>query len=63
MSKKELQDMIELLPDNDVDKVYRFLVELMSEGELKPGVLNMVEDELKYIKENGGTRHEDINWK
>ena len=63
MSKKDLQDMIDLVPDYNVDKVRSFLIELFSECELKPEVQKMVMEELSDLKENGGTLHEDINWK
>jgi len=63
MSREELQDMIELIPDCDFDKIHRFLVELIPESELKPEIQELVEKELRDMKENGGVRHEDIHWK
>ena len=63
MSREEIQELLPLIPDEHIETLYNFVMTLIPEEELTPEELEAFEEGLRDIEENGGTRHEDINWK
>jgi len=63
MSREEIQELLPLIPDEHIEVLYDFAAALVPDDELTPAELREVEEALRDMKENGGTRHEDINWK
>lgn len=61
MNREIVKSMIDLVPIEDIDTIYKFIVKFIPEDE-------PTEDEIKAIREaNADTSstisHEDINWK
>ena len=62
MSREEVKELIPLIPDEHIMTLYNFAVTLLPDDELTPAEWKEVEEGLRDIEENGGTRHEDIDW-
>ena len=63
MSREEIQELLPLIPDEHIETLYNFVMTLIPEEELTPEELEAFEEGLRDIEENGGIRHEDIDWK
>jgi len=62
MSKEILYGLIEMLPDEDTEKVYKVLLKFIPEDDLLPDELKAIEEAERDILENGTINHNDINW-
>lgn len=62
MSKEMLKNLIELVPEQDVDTLYRVIVKFIPEVIPEPEELEALEAGRKDRKINGTISHEDINW-
>ena len=63
MSKETLANLIMLVPDKEVDTLYKVILKFIPEGEALPGELEAVKEARKDRETYGTVAHEDINWK
>lgn len=62
MSKEMLKGLIELVPDEDVETLYKVVVKFIPEVEPEPDEVAAIMDGRKARAENGTISHEAINW-
>ena len=62
MSKETLKDLIELVPEKDIDTLYKVVVKFIPEVLPEPDELEALKEGRKDREENGTIPHEAINW-
>ena len=62
MSKEMLKNLIELVPENDIDVLYRVIIKFIPEAEPEPDEIEAILDGRKDRAENGTIPHDAINW-
>lgn len=62
MSKEMLKGLIELVPDEDVETLYKVVVKFIPEVEPEPDEIAAIMEGRKDREENGTVPHEAINW-
>lgn len=62
MSKDMLKNLIELVPEKDIDVLYRVIVKFIPEVEPEPDEIEAILEGRKDRKENGTIPHEAIDW-
>ncbi len=62
MRKETLKTLIELVPDKDIDTLYKVIIKFIPETPAEDGELEALEDGRKDREENGTVSHNDINW-
>ena len=62
MSKEMLKGLIELVPDEDVETLYKVVVKFIPEVEPEPDEVAAIMDGRKDRAENGTISHDAINW-
>jgi len=62
MGKETLKKLIELVPEEDVDVLYRVIIKFIPEELPEPDEIIAIEEGRKDRKENGTINHNDINW-
>ena len=62
MSREMLKNLIELVPENDIDVLYRVIVKFVPEVEPEPGELEALFEGREDRKKNGTISHDAINW-
>lgn len=62
MSKETLKNLIELVPENDIDVLYRVIVKFIPEEKPEPDEIEALLEGRKDRAENGTIPHESINW-
>lgn len=62
MSKEMLKGLIELVPDEDVETLYKVVIKFIPETEPEPDELAAIQEGRKDRTENGTIPHEAINW-
>lgn len=62
MSKEMLKGLIELVPDEDIETLYKVVVKFIPEVEPEPDEIAAIIEGRQDRKENGTVPHEDINW-
>ena len=62
MSKEMLKSLIELVPENDIDVLYRVIVKFIPEVEPEPDEIAAIQEGRKDRMENGTIPHDAINW-
>lgn len=62
MSRETLKNLIELVPDNDIDVLYRVIVKFIPEVEPELGEIEALLEGRNDRKINGTVSHEEINW-
>lgn len=62
MSKEMLKNLIELVPDEEVDTLYRVIVKFIPEVEPEPDEIAAIADGRNDRFANGTISHEDIKW-
>ena len=62
MSKEKLKGMIELVPDEDIEMIYKVIVKFIPEDAPLPDEIEAIERANKSIAENGTVPHEAIKW-
>ena len=62
MSKETLKNLIELVPEKDIETLYRVIIKFIPEVLPEPGELEALEEGRKDRLENGTTPHEAVNW-
>ncbi|RRK31179.1 hypothetical protein EBB54_07225 [Schaedlerella arabinosiphila] len=62
MSKETLKNLIELVPENDIDVLYRVIIKFIPEVKPEPDEIEALLEGRKDRAENGTIPHEAINW-
>ena len=62
MSKETLKNLIELVPENDIDVLYRVIVKFIPEEKPEPDEIEALLEVRKDRAENGTIPHEAIDW-
>ena len=62
MSKEILKGLIELVPDEDIDTIYKVIVKFIPEDKPLPDEIEAIERANKSIEKNGTISHDTINW-
>lgn len=62
MSRETLKNLIELVPDEDIDVLYKVVVKFIPEMEPEPDEIKALMEGRKDRKENGTIPHDAINW-
>lgn len=62
MSREMLKHLIELLPDEDIETIYKVIIKFIPEDKPLPDEMTAIERANKSIKENGTTSHDAISW-
>lgn len=62
MNRETLKKLIDLVPEKDIDLLYRLVVKFVPEGEIEPGEKEELESGRKDRLKNGMVMHENIKW-
>jgi hypothetical protein len=62
MSKEMLKGLIELVPEEDIETLYKVVVKFIPEEAPLPDEVEAIARANKSIAENGTIPHEAINW-
>lgn len=62
MSREMLKNLIELIPENDIDILYRIIIKFIPEEAPLPDEIEAIQEGRKDRAENGTIPHEAINW-
>ncbi len=62
MSKEMLKGLIELVPDEDIDTLYKVVIKFIPEVEPEPEEIAAIIEGRKDREKNGTVPHEAIQW-
>lgn len=62
MSKEILKNLIELVPESDIDVLYRVIVKFIPEEKPEPDEIEAFLEGRKDRGQNGTIPHDAINW-
>ena len=62
MSKETLKNLIELVPESDIEVLYRVIVKFVPEVKAEPGELEALLEGREDRKKNGKVPHDAVNW-
>lgn len=62
MSKEMLKNLIELVPENDIEVLYRVIVKFIPEEKPEPDEIEALLDGRKDRVANGTIPHDAIDW-
>ena len=62
MSKEMLKNLIELVPEEDVEVLYKFIIKFIPEAVPEPDEIEAILEGRKDRAKNGTVPHEAINW-
>lgn len=62
MSREKLKNLIELVPEKDIDVLYKVIVKFVPETEPEPDEIQAILEGRKDRLENGTILHDAINW-
>lgn len=62
MSKETLKNLIELVPDEDLETLRKVIIKFIPEVEPEPGEIEALLEGRKDREENGTVPHNAINW-
>ena len=62
MSKEMLKGLIELVPEEDIETIYRVIIKFVPEDKPLPDEVDAIKRANKSIEENGTISHDAINW-
>lgn len=62
MSREMLKTLIDLVPENEVETLYKVVIKFIPESEPLPDEIEAIERANRSIAENGTISHEKINW-
>lgn len=62
MSRETLKNLIELVPENDIEVLSRVVVKFIPEVKPEPGELEEILEGRRDRAEHGTVPHEEINW-
>ena len=62
MSKEMLKSLIELVPEEDIETIYKVIIKFIPEDKPLPEEIAAIEKANKSIAEHGTISHDEINW-
>ena len=62
MSKEMLKGLIELVPEEDIETLYRVIIKFVPEVEPEPDEIAAIMEGREDRVKNGTVSHEAINW-
>ena len=62
MSKEMLKGLIELVPEEDIETIYKVIIKFIPEDKPLLDEIEAIERANKSIAENGKISHDAINW-
>lgn len=62
MSKEMLKSLIELVPDEDVETLYKVVIKFIPEVKPEPDEIAAIMEGREDREKNGTVSHEAINW-
>ena len=62
MSKEMLKNLIELVPEEDIETLFRVIVKFVPEVPAEPDEIKAIEEGRADRKKNGTVPHDAINW-
>ena len=62
MSREMLKNLIELVPENDIDVLYKVIIKFIPEVEPDQDEIEAIKEGRKDRMENGTISHDAINW-
>lgn len=62
MSKETLKNLIELVPDEDIETLQKVIIKFIPEVKPEPDELDALLEGKKDREKNGTILHDDINW-
>ena len=62
MSKETLKNLIELIPDEDVDTLFKVIIKFIPETPAEPDEIQAIIDGREDRIKNGAISHNAINW-
>lgn len=62
MSKQDLKNLIDLLPEDDTDTIYKVLIKFIPEDDPLPDEIEIIERGKKEIASGEYTELKNINW-
>lgn len=62
MSKEMLKNLIELVPEDDIDILYKVIIKFIPEVEPEPDEIEAIKAGKKDRAKNGTVSHESIDW-
>lgn len=57
-----LKGLLDLVPDEDIETIYRVIIKFIPEDEPLPDEIEAIERANMSIKKNGTVSHDEINW-
>lgn len=62
MSRETLKNLIELVPDNEIDILYHVIVKFIPEVDPEPDEIAALIEGRRDREKNGTVSHDDIQW-
>ena len=62
MSREALKNLIELVPDDEIDTLYKVVIKFIPEVEPEPDEVEAIAKANQSILEHGTVSHNAINW-
>ena len=62
MSKEMLKSLIELVPEEDIETLYKVVIKFIPEEQPLPDEISAITRANKSIAEHGTISHDEINW-
>lgn len=62
MSKEILKELIELIPEEDIDTIYKVIIKFIPEDKPLPDEIEAIKRANKSIMENGTVSHDAVDW-
>ena len=62
MSKEMIKNLIELVPDNDIDTLYKVIIKFIPEEKATEEEIRVFEEAREEREISGTISHNDINW-
>ncbi|MCM1171486.1 MAG: hypothetical protein NC393_05080 [Clostridium sp.] len=62
MSKEMLHGLIDMIPEDETETIYRVLIKFVPEVPLEPDEIEAIAEGRRDREENGTISHDAINW-
>lgn len=62
MSKETLKNLIELVPDEDIETLHKVIIKFIPEVKPEPDEIEALFEGRRDREKNGAISHDDINW-
>ena len=60
MKREEIKNLIELVPESEMDALYQFVTKTIPEVQLEADEVEAMEEGMRDIEEHGGISHSDV---